>query len=120
MKKDLKLQRAVMAELAWDPSVDASEISVSAKSGIVMLNGTVKSLPEKWAAERAAQHVSSVKAVTDEIVVAIPGQSQRSDLGPRSRQLLRVECFRAARSDQGSREGRIDHSGWRGGFHWHI
>ncbi len=80
MKKDLKLQRAVTAELAWDPSVDASEISVSAKSGIVMLNGTVKSLPEKWAAERAAQHVSSVKAVTDEIVVAIPGQSQRSDL----------------------------------------
>ena len=66
MKKDLKLQRAVMAELAWDPSVDASEISVSAKSGIVMLNGTVKSLPEKWAAERAAQRVSAVRRPSEQ------------------------------------------------------
>jgi osmotically-inducible protein OsmY len=80
MKKDLKLERAVRAELAWDPSIDAGEISVSAKSGIVTLNGMVKSLPEKWAAERAAQHVAGVKAIADEIVVTLPGESQHSDL----------------------------------------
>jgi len=80
MTKDLKLQRAVTAELSWDPSADASRISVFVKSGIVTLSGTVKSLPEKWAAERAAQRVAAVKAVTDEIVVALPGESQRNDV----------------------------------------
>jgi osmotically-inducible protein OsmY len=80
MKKDFKLQRAVMEELAWDPSIDASEITVSVKSGIVILNGTVKNLPEKWAAERAARRVARVKAVTDEIVVTLPGESEHTDL----------------------------------------
>ena len=47
MKKDLKLQRAVMAELAWDPSVDASEISVSAKSGIVISAAEFAALGEQ-------------------------------------------------------------------------
>ena len=79
MKTDTELQRSVMEELAWEPSVDAAEIGVSAESGIVTLSGTVKSLPQKWAAEKAAQRVSGVKAVTDQIVVKLPGDSEVSD-----------------------------------------
>jgi osmotically-inducible protein OsmY len=79
MRTDTELQHAVMEELAWEPSVDAAEIGVSAESGIVTLSGIVKSLPQKWAAEKAAQRVFGVKAVTDEIVVKLPGDSQLSD-----------------------------------------
>jgi osmotically-inducible protein OsmY len=79
MKTDTELQHAVMEELAWEPSVDAAEIGVAAESGIVTLSGIVKSLPQKWAAEKAAQRVSGVKAVTDEIAVKLPGDSELSD-----------------------------------------
>lgn len=79
MRTDTELQHAVMEELAWEPSVDAAEIGVSAESGIVTLSGTVKSLPQKWAAEKAAQRVLGVKAVTDEIIVKLPGDSEVGD-----------------------------------------
>ena len=79
MNTNLELQRHVMDELAWEPRVDAAEIGVSVESGIVILNGTVKSFPEKWAAERAAQRVLGVRAVTDEIAVKLPGGSEHTD-----------------------------------------
>jgi osmotically-inducible protein OsmY len=79
MRTDTELQHAVMEELTWEPSVDAAEIGVSAESGIVTLSGMVKSLPQKWAAEKAAQRVYGVKAVTDEIVVKLPGDGELSD-----------------------------------------
>ncbi len=79
MRTDTELQHAVMEELTWEPSVDAAEIGVSAESGIVTLSGMVKSLPQKWAAEKAAQRVYGVKAVTDEIVVKLPGGGELSD-----------------------------------------
>jgi len=79
MRTDTELQHAVMEELTWEPSVDAAEIGVSAESGIVTLSGMVKSLPQKWAAEKAAQRVFGVKAVTDEIVVKLPGDGELSD-----------------------------------------
>jgi osmotically-inducible protein OsmY len=79
MRGDIELQRDVIAELAWEPRVDAAEIGVSVESGIVILNGTVKSFPEKWAAESAAQRVKGAKAVTDEIAVKLSGDTERSD-----------------------------------------
>jgi len=47
MKTDKQLQQDVLDELVWEPSVDAAEIGVSVENGVVMLNGTVKSLTEK-------------------------------------------------------------------------
>ena len=79
MKTNVELQRAVMEELAWEPSVDAAEIGVAAEDGVVTLSGEVKSLPEKWAAEKAAQRVHGVRAVADHIVVSLPGDHQHSD-----------------------------------------
>ncbi|HKV47026.1 MAG TPA: BON domain-containing protein [Candidatus Acidoferrales bacterium] len=69
MKTDFELQRDVLDELSFDPSVDAAEIGVSVDNGVVMLNGAVKSLNEKWAVERAAQRVKGVAALTDELIV---------------------------------------------------
>jgi osmotically-inducible protein OsmY len=79
MKTNTELQRDVMEELAWEPSIDAASIGVSTEDGIVTLSGGVRSFPEKWAAERAAQRVSGVRAVTDQIVVTLPGDSHQSD-----------------------------------------
>src|SRR6516164_3325247 len=79
MKTDKELQRDVLDELAWKPSVDAAEIGVSVENGVVILNGVVKSLNEKWTAERVAQRVEGVRAVTDELVVKFPGDSQYRD-----------------------------------------
>jgi len=79
MRTDTELQRGVMEALAWEPSIDSAAIGVSTESGIVMLTGTVKSLPQKWTAVRVAQRVAGVKAVTDAIIVKLPGESERSD-----------------------------------------
>ena len=79
MKTDSELQRDVLDELAWEPSVDAAEIGVSVENGVVILNGTVKSLTQRWTAERIAQRVEGVRAVTDELVVKLAGDSQLTD-----------------------------------------
>ena len=79
MKADSELQRDVLDELEWEPGVDAAEIGVSVENGVVILNGTVKSLWQKWAAERVAQRIEGVRAVTDELVVKLAGDSQPSD-----------------------------------------
>jgi osmotically-inducible protein OsmY len=76
---DSQLQREVMDELKWEPSVDPAHIGVAAKDGIVTLSGYVSSYAEKYAAERAAKRVYGVRAVVNEIEVKLPGSSQRSD-----------------------------------------
>src|SRR5579872_3021907 len=79
MKTDKKIQRDILDELDWEPRVDAAEIGVSVEDGVVILNGRVKSLIEKWVAERVAQRVEGVRAVTDEIAVKLPGDNQITD-----------------------------------------
>jgi osmotically-inducible protein OsmY len=79
MKTDKDLQSDVMAELRWDPTVDAADIGVSVEHSAVTLGGHVKSYAEKIAAERAAKRVFGVKAVADEIEVKLPGTGMRDD-----------------------------------------
>lgn len=79
MKTDIELQKDVIDELRWDPSLKEKEIAVSAKDGVVTLTGAVPSYPEKWAAERAAERVFGVKAVANDIEVKLPGDRTRPD-----------------------------------------
>ena len=51
---DLELKNSVEQELKWEPSINAAEIGVTVKNGIVTLNGRIESYWEKIAAERAA------------------------------------------------------------------
>jgi len=69
MKSDMQLQRDVLDELKWDPAVNAAQIRVEVKDGLVTLAGRVESFAEKFAAEGAAKRVSGVKALADEIRV---------------------------------------------------
>lgn len=68
-KTDGELQRDVMDELEWEPSVDHAQIGVTVNDGVVTLSGTVKSYPEKLAAEKATQRVAGVRAIAEEIKV---------------------------------------------------
>lgn len=79
MKTDAQVQQDVLAELKWEPSVNAAKIGVEVKDGIVTLAGHVDSYAEKWEAERASQRVAGVRALATEIDVALPGSSKRND-----------------------------------------
>ena len=76
---DTELQRDILDELKWEPSVNANDIGVSVKDGIVTLSGHVPSYGEKYAAEKAAKRVYGVKAVANELDVKLPGSSKRTD-----------------------------------------
>lgn len=79
MKTDTQLQRDVQAELSWEPSVRDAEIGVAAKDGVVTLSGYVDTFAEKYLAERAAERVSGVKAIADDLKVKLPTAFQRPD-----------------------------------------
>jgi osmotically-inducible protein OsmY len=79
MKTDAALQRDVMDELKWEPTIKAAEIGVGVKDSVVTLSGDVDTYGEKWAAERTAARVFGVKAVAEELKVRLPGSLKRSD-----------------------------------------
>ena len=68
-----------MAELGWEPSIDAAHIGVAAHAGVVTLTGHVQSFPQKVAAERTAARVKGVKAVAEDIEVRLPYDIRRGD-----------------------------------------
>ena len=79
MKTDKQLKNDILAELRWEPSVNAEQIGVEVKDGIVTLAGHVDSFVEKWAAEKAAKKVSGVRALAVEMDVKLPSLNQRND-----------------------------------------
>jgi len=80
MDNDAQLRRKVIDELEWDPRVNAANIGVAAKNGIVTLTGTVSSYMEKQNAEQDAKSIAGVKAVAEELTIALPGYQTRNDV----------------------------------------
>lgn len=80
MKSDKQLQKDVLAELNWEPAVNAAHIGVEVREGIVTLAGEVDTYGEKWDAERAAQRVNGVMGLTVEMHVKPSGPHPRSDV----------------------------------------
>jgi len=78
-KSNTQLQTDVLQELKFEPSIDAAGIGVTAKDGIVSLTGYVKSYAEEYTAVHAAERVTGVKAVTDELKVDLPSFHVRND-----------------------------------------
>lgn len=79
MTADSDLQKQVLTELAWVPSITASHIGVTAKNGVVTLSGHVETYIQKLAAENALRHVKGVKAVAQEIEVRLPSDLSVAD-----------------------------------------
>jgi osmotically-inducible protein OsmY len=72
MKSDSDLKRAVEQELQWDPDIDATDIAVAVKDGIVTLTGFVRRYKHKRQAEAAAKRVAGVVGVANDIEVRLP------------------------------------------------
>jgi osmotically-inducible protein OsmY len=79
MKSDTQLQKDVLDELRWEPSISEKEIAVAVKDGVVTLGGYVQTYAQKRAAEYAVARVAGVKAVAEDIQVKLPTSTQRSD-----------------------------------------
>jgi osmotically-inducible protein OsmY len=79
MKTDKQLQHDVIAELSWEPSVNAAHIGVEVSNGVVTLAGHVTNYAEKLNAERAARRVVGVTALAIEMDVKLAGTSKRND-----------------------------------------
>lgn len=79
MKTDMQLQRDVMDEVRWQPATRAAEVGVAAKDGVITLSGSVASYAEKLSVARAAERISGVRAVADELTVKLPDGSIRTD-----------------------------------------
>ncbi|WP_435005482.1 BON domain-containing protein [Tundrisphaera lichenicola] len=79
MKGDKELQIDVLDELQWEPSIDAAEIGVTTRNGVVTLTGSVPTYNEKVTADRMAKRVYGVKAVANDIEVRPRGVGERTD-----------------------------------------
>jgi osmotically-inducible protein OsmY len=79
MKSDSEIERDVKEELQWDPDLDATDIAVAVKNGVVTLAGFVKSYTDKYEAEAAAKRVAGVAAVANDLEVRMPSVDERPD-----------------------------------------
>ena len=69
MKNNAELQKDVQDAIKWEPLLNAAEIGVTVKDGVVTLTGVVDSYTKKTEAEDAAKNVAGVKAVVEKIEV---------------------------------------------------
>ena len=79
MKSDIVIQNDVMEQLKWEPFLNASQIGVSVKNGIVRLSGQVDAYSKKALAERAAKKITGVKAIAEDIHVGISPDYRKTD-----------------------------------------
>lgn len=79
MKTDAQLKADVIRELEWDPSINATNVGVSVKNGVVILTGHLETYSEKHAIEGIVQRVQGVHALTVELDVKLAFGHQRSD-----------------------------------------
>jgi osmotically-inducible protein OsmY len=79
MRTDSDIKRDVEAELKWDPDIDATDIAVAVKGGVVTLTGFVRSYTHKYQAERDVKRVAGVAGVANDIEVRLPSGSERPD-----------------------------------------
>jgi len=79
MRSDVNIKRDVEDELRWDPDLDAIDIAVTVKSGVVTLAGFTRSYSDKLEAEAAAKRVAGVLGVANDIEVRLPSLDQRPD-----------------------------------------
>lgn len=79
MKSDVDLKKDVVAELEWDPAINATNIGVAAKNGVVTLSGHLETYAEKAAVQKAVQRVAGVQAMALELDVKLDPSHKRSD-----------------------------------------
>lgn len=79
MRSDSDIKRDVEEELRFTPNLDATDIAVAVKNGVVTMTGFVHSYLEKYEAERAAKRVAGVIGMANDLEVRLRGVHERPD-----------------------------------------
>ncbi|MDQ1829132.1 BON domain-containing protein [Massilia scottii] len=78
MISDSEVRKNVEHELEWDAGLDASELAVAVKNGVVTLTGIVHRYSDKVEAERAAKRVKGVYGLVNDVDVRL-ASDERTD-----------------------------------------
>jgi osmotically-inducible protein OsmY len=79
MRLDSDIKRDVEDELRSDPDIDATDIAIAVKSGVVTLTGFVRSFRQKRKAEQDVKRVNGVVGLANNIEVRLPIIHRRPD-----------------------------------------
>ena len=79
MRSDLEIKRDVEDELASDPDINATDIGIAVKDGVVTLTGFVRSFRQRRKAEEDGKRVAGVSGLVNDIEVRLPLINQRPD-----------------------------------------
>ncbi|MDB6086516.1 MAG: osmotically inducible protein [Gammaproteobacteria bacterium] len=79
MRTDSEIKKDVEDELRWDPDIDATDVAVAVRDGIVTLTGFVRSYTQKTQAERDAKRVAGILALANDVEVRLPFINKRPD-----------------------------------------
>ncbi|SEI19598.1 BON domain-containing protein [Tardiphaga sp. OK245] len=92
---DAQLRQDIVEEFDFDPTFSGEHIGVSVDKNVVSLTGHVESYAQKVAAIAAARRVKGVHAITENIEVRYPFQSQTADdqIGRRALDILKWDVL---------------------------
>lgn len=103
-RSDERIREEVSETLERHPEIDASEIEVEVKEGIVLLKGSVENRRQKRMAEDSVERLSGVKDVRNELSVnqslferakeALTGESTRTSTDSRSKSSVNTTSAR--------------------------
>jgi osmotically-inducible protein OsmY len=79
MRTESQIKVDIEGQLRWNPDVDATDIGVSVKDGVVTLTGFVRSYVQKVRAEQDVKRVDGVVGVANDINVRLPHVDHRPD-----------------------------------------
>src|SRR5512132_2974959 len=79
MRSDSDIKQDVEDEIRWTPNIDATDIAVAVKNGVVTLTGFVRSYGDKYEAEKAVKRVEGVVGLANDLEVRLPGVDERPD-----------------------------------------
>ncbi|MES1181649.1 MAG: BON domain-containing protein [Flavobacterium sp.] len=88
MKNNAELQKDVQDAIKWEPLLNAAEIGVTVKDGVVTLTGVVDSYSKKTEAEDAAKNVAGVKAVVEKIEIRLSNSWGKKEDGEIAAEVL--------------------------------
>ena len=120
MKNNADLQTDVQNAIKWEPLLNAAEIGVTVKDGVVSLTGFVDSYAKKMEAENAAKKVIGVKALVENIEVKFSNSWSKTDLE------IATEVLNALRANWSVPDAKVTvkvENGWvtlDGELHWNY
>lgn len=79
MRLDKDIKKDLESELKWDPDINATDVGVTVKKGVVSLTGYVPFYMQKYEAEKAAKRVKGVLGIANDIEVHLPSSHQKTD-----------------------------------------